>query len=59
MEYLLVFGAVLIVATAMRLWFGSRRAKYYAERIKRYGLSEQPFEKTAREKAAVNHKNVK
>jgi hypothetical protein len=59
MEYLLVFGAVLIVATAMRLWFGSRRAKYYAEKIKRYGLGEQPFEKTARERRPVNNKNVK
>ncbi|MCA1055898.1 hypothetical protein LCM10_12945 [Rossellomorea aquimaris] len=57
MEYLLIFGGVLILATAMRLWFGSRRAKYYAERIKRYGLKEQPFEKAAREAAIVNEKS--
>ncbi|MEG9298270.1 hypothetical protein V6B33_17540 [Mangrovibacillus sp. Mu-81] len=56
MEYLLLFGAVLVAATAMRLWFGSRRAKYYAERIKRYGLGEQPFEKTVRESSPVNDK---
>ncbi|MGR3762823.1 hypothetical protein [Rossellomorea sp. NS-SX7] len=59
MEYLLLFGAVLVLATAMRIWFGSRRAKYYAERIKRYGLSEQPFEKAARESAQIDEKAVK
>jgi hypothetical protein len=59
MEYLLIFGAVLVLATAMRIWFGSRRAKYYAERITRYGLGEQPFEKTARETAPINNKASK
>jgi hypothetical protein len=59
MEYLLVFGAVLVLATAMRLWFGSRRARYYAERIKRYGLGEQPFEKAAREPAPIDEKTIK
>jgi hypothetical protein len=59
MEYLLIFGAVLVLATAMRIWFGSRRAKYYAERITRYGLGEQPFEKSARETAQINNKTSK
>jgi len=34
MEYLLIFGGILIAYTAMRIWFGAKRAKVYAESLK-------------------------
>ncbi|UTE78275.1 hypothetical protein [Rossellomorea sp. KS-H15a] len=31
MEYLLIFGGLLVAFITLRVWFGARRAKVYAE----------------------------
>ncbi|MGM0852429.1 MAG: hypothetical protein ACQEWI_07440 [Bacillota bacterium] len=47
MEYLLIFGGILVAYTAMRIWFGAKRAKVYAENLKnqKYNVMDPALQK--------------
>ncbi|KAA0566792.1 hypothetical protein ACQCWA_04820 [Rossellomorea aquimaris] len=48
MEYLLIFGGLLVAFITLRVWFGARRAKIYAEiKKQKYNAMDPALEKIA------------
>ncbi|MEI2665379.1 hypothetical protein [Rossellomorea sp. LJF3] len=46
MEYLLLFGGLLVAFITLRVWFGARRARIYAELKKqKYNVMDPALEK--------------
>ncbi|WP_179884917.1 hypothetical protein [Bacillus sp. AFS015802] len=46
MEYLLLFGGLLIAFITLRVWFGARRAKIYAQiKKQKYNVMEPALHK--------------
>ncbi|PFG03602.1 hypothetical protein [Bacillus sp. es.034] len=46
MEYLLLFGGLLVAFITLRVWFGARRARIYAEiKKQKYNVMDPTLEK--------------
>ncbi|MGG4166506.1 hypothetical protein [Rossellomorea vietnamensis] len=46
MEYLLLFGGLLVAFITLRVWFGARRARIYAEiKKQKYNVMDPALEK--------------
>jgi hypothetical protein len=46
MEYLLIFGGLLVAFITLRVWFGARRARIYAEiKKQKYNCMDPALEK--------------
>ncbi|BCB02501.1 hypothetical protein [Bacillus sp. KH172YL63] len=46
MEYLMIFGGLLVAFITLRVWFGARRAKIYAEiKKQKYNAIDPALEK--------------
>ncbi|MBW3112720.1 MULTISPECIES: hypothetical protein [Bacillaceae] len=46
MDYLLIFGGLLIAFITLRVWFGARRAKIYAEiKKQKYNVMDPALDK--------------
>ena len=46
MEYLLIFGGLLVAFITLRVWFGARRAKIYAQiKKQKYNVMDPAIDK--------------
>ncbi|WP_201715729.1 hypothetical protein [Rossellomorea arthrocnemi] len=51
MEYLLIFGSLLVAFITLRVWFGARRAKIYAQsKQQNYNFMDPTIEKITTKK---------
>jgi hypothetical protein len=51
MEYLLIFGGLLVAFITLRVWFGARRAKIYAQsKQQNYNFMDPTIEKITTKK---------